>query len=535
MPQLDIKWGSREYRFAFEDSGVDIGRSDDNLLQIKDVKISRYQCKIVKTPMGFLLSDTDSSNGTFLNGKKIERSLLKNNDAIKIGHISLIFSEPSARPANGGFNTAGRMVISSGNSLDDPSTGEITTVVNIQPEPVIQGAVSVHNGNCQKVAAVPVMMARVVKPAAPANVRQAPKAMNNNVSVNGAGRPPLKPAHQPTTKTRIVAAQPAPVRNMAAQAMPRPAIPEPGIPQPPAVKPQIVLRPAVPASGMAPLSVAKPQTGLISRLAQPPINNSAKPSRVSAIKPSRSASAVIRPSIPGRPSDKQDNAGMPRPKKNKNMFYFIGAGAALLLVIIIFIASAGSDKKVEDNRKRENKMLQQAEKLYGAKDYKEALKRYEEFLTEFKSSKNAAGVQDRIKKIKARESKDKEAKPKLAALKRKKKDYSPSQYPGLLKEFDEFIREYSDVSPEVIQEAKDERDGVKRIAASAQSSETDKRYTETMAEAANLKDKKDYDGALAKLKLFLKENRSLNDRQENAMKSEIKAIEKEKSEKSEKK
>ncbi|MBI5779870.1 MAG: FHA domain-containing protein [Planctomycetes bacterium] len=522
MPQLIIKWGNRETRFAMTTSSIDIGRSDDNLLQIRDVKVSRYQCKIVQTPVGFLLSDSQSSNGTFLNGKRVERNLLRNSDVIKIGNVEIIFSENDSAQAE----DKGPVIISSGQPSDDASVGEVTTVISIQEEnaaPASNGARQSRNGTVQvaaagKVSNGAVAVAQIVKRAEPAGKPQnggakpvnvavaviakpvvAQKVMNNQVLPNGSGRPTGTPPPAGSQNNRM--AQPA--RPMA----PKPA---PRVPPP----------------------APKPQSGPISRLGQsapkpPPAPASRLPFNKG--KPARTA-----PGASGRLKQEKTDDGQPKPKK-KNMLYIIGGAVLILIVIIAFVVSSGSNKKAETDNKLEIEALSAANKLYDGKEYGVALKKYEAFLEEYKESKYSADVKERIKKIKERDEKDKESKPRLAELKKKKKDYPTSKYPELLKEFDSFIKEYEDISPALMQDAKGERDTIKRVVGSSGENEVNILFNKALSEANNLRDKKDYDGALAKLKSFLKENQSLNNRQENTIRNEIKAIEKEKEEKSEKK
>lgn len=533
MPQLIIKWGSRETRFAITTPSVDIGRSDDNLLQIKDVKVSRYQCKIVRTPVGFLLSDSQSSNGTFLNGKRVERNLLHNNDAIKVGNVEMVFSESDSVQAENN----GPVVISSGQPSDDVSIGEETTVINIQEEsatPVNNGGKVFQNATAQvavvaRVSAGTAVVAQVAKRveltgkpqngvakpvvngAVAAKPVTAQKVMNDQAMQNGLGKPTGTPPPPPLAgaqPARPMASNPAPIQN----STPRVPPPAPA----PAPKPAPRVPPPAP----------KPQSGPISRLTQP-----APASRLPFNK-GRPARATT--SAPGRLKQEETFDGQSKPKK-KNMLYIIGGAALILIVIIAFFASSGSNKKAEEDNKLEVDALNAAHKLYADKEYSVALKKYEAFLEEFKDSKYASDVKEQIKKIKERDEKEKEAKPKLAELKKKKKDYPTSKYPELLKEFDSFIKEYEDISPALIQDAKGERDTVKRIASSSAENEINISFNEMMAGVNKLREKKDYDGALAKLKSFLKGNPSLNDRQKNTINGEIKSIEKEKEEKSEKK
>jgi len=554
MPQLIIKWGNRETRFAVTTPSVGIGRSDDNLLQLKDVKISRYHCKIIQTPLGFLLSDSESSNGTFLNGKRVERTLLHNSDVLKVGNVEMVFLESdSVQPEN-----KGSVVISLDNPSDDASVGEVTTVINIQDEsvsPVINGIGQNQNGTAQVAVASPrietAVVAQVAKRVIPNQAPPEQKVMSNQGMQNGSGKPSGIPAPQPA---RIVTAKPIsvsapkpqsrlggipvaqkPVLRVAPLA-PKPSVPAPKIMLPPALKPvtpapRIMLPPAPKASASAqkitPVPAPKTQSGLISRLGKTPKANTSSAGRISGV--------GVKGSRANRQEVVEEGAAQLKPKKNKNMLYIIGSAALILIVIIAFVASSGSNKKAEEDNKRENESLIAANKLYDEKEYSVALKKYEAFLEEFKDSKYTGEVKERIKKINERDEKEKEARPKLVELKRKKKDYSTSKYPELLKEFDEFIKEYSDVSAAILQEAKGERDTVKRIASSSGEDEVNVSFTKMMGEANKLRDKKNYDGALAKLKSFLKDNPSLNDRQENTIRNEIKAIENEKGEKSEKK
>ncbi|HLD36675.1 MAG TPA: FHA domain-containing protein, partial [Planctomycetota bacterium] len=258
MPQLIIKWGNRETRFSVTTPSVDIGRADDNLLQIKDVKVSRYQCKIVQTPLGYLLSDLESSNGTFLNGKRAERTLLHNNDVLKIGNVEIVFSESdSAQTQNDS-----PLVISSGPSSDNALMGEETTVINIQEEsasPAGKDEKSAQNKPAQ-VAVVAKVAKRIVENPAPAGL-PVQRAMNNQVLQNGAGRPPITPAPQPQP-ARVVSAKPV-------------SVPPPA-PKPAPAAPRPASRISTPASKPAP-AVARPASQILTPAPKPPAPVASRP------------------------------------------------------------------------------------------------------------------------------------------------------------------------------------------------------------------------------------------------------------------
>lgn len=64
-----------------------IGRDPSCDRQIDNIKVSRKHCRIVKKGNTWLLEDLSSSNGTFLNGKRITNSELKFSDIITVGGV----------------------------------------------------------------------------------------------------------------------------------------------------------------------------------------------------------------------------------------------------------------------------------------------------------------------------------------------------------------------------------------------------------------------------------------------------------------
>ena len=70
---------------------VTVGRKPDNDLQIDNLAVSGHHARIFKAGDWFLIEDLDSLNGTFVNGKMIKESPLKNGDEILIGKHTLKF------------------------------------------------------------------------------------------------------------------------------------------------------------------------------------------------------------------------------------------------------------------------------------------------------------------------------------------------------------------------------------------------------------------------------------------------------------
>jgi pSer/pThr/pTyr-binding forkhead associated (FHA) protein len=69
---------------------VTIGRIASNDIQVDNVAVSAHHARIVKDGRYYVIEDLNSTNGTFVNEKKITRSVLKENDVITIGKHSLV-------------------------------------------------------------------------------------------------------------------------------------------------------------------------------------------------------------------------------------------------------------------------------------------------------------------------------------------------------------------------------------------------------------------------------------------------------------
>lgn len=76
-----------------------IGRKPENDIVIDNMAVSGHHARITMQGNTYVIEDTQSTNGTFLNDKKILNSGLKHNDTIMIGQHALIFIDPEAPKA----------------------------------------------------------------------------------------------------------------------------------------------------------------------------------------------------------------------------------------------------------------------------------------------------------------------------------------------------------------------------------------------------------------------------------------------------
>jgi hypothetical protein len=72
--------------FSLEKSGAAIGRSQDNNIVIGESIVSRNHAKIEYQGGEFSITDQNSANGTFINGRKITSQVIQHNDTFKIGN-----------------------------------------------------------------------------------------------------------------------------------------------------------------------------------------------------------------------------------------------------------------------------------------------------------------------------------------------------------------------------------------------------------------------------------------------------------------
>jgi uncharacterized protein involved in exopolysaccharide biosynthesis len=77
--------------FSIRSATTLLGRSNDATLSFTDPSVSLHHARIVQKEHGFEIVDLDSTNGTFLGGKRTSRSPLRNADHVSLGNVDFIF------------------------------------------------------------------------------------------------------------------------------------------------------------------------------------------------------------------------------------------------------------------------------------------------------------------------------------------------------------------------------------------------------------------------------------------------------------
>lgn len=95
MPKVVVKFKeSVQNEILLEKEIVTIGRNPGNDICIDNLAVSSFHAKIFKEGDHFIIEDLKSTNGTFLNKKKITKASLHDNDTIIIGKHTLVFLLP---------------------------------------------------------------------------------------------------------------------------------------------------------------------------------------------------------------------------------------------------------------------------------------------------------------------------------------------------------------------------------------------------------------------------------------------------------
>ena len=70
---------------------VGVGRAPDNEIVIADANVSRHHARIEHLGSGYILQDLGSTNGTYVNGAKVDEHSLKEGDVVVVGKTKLHF------------------------------------------------------------------------------------------------------------------------------------------------------------------------------------------------------------------------------------------------------------------------------------------------------------------------------------------------------------------------------------------------------------------------------------------------------------
>jgi pSer/pThr/pTyr-binding forkhead associated (FHA) protein len=84
-----------------------IGRTADNDIQIDSKFISRHHCQIVTQLNSCLIEDLNSTNGIFVQSKRVRRHNLNDGDVVQVGQHEIMYIDERAPRLRDGADPSG--------------------------------------------------------------------------------------------------------------------------------------------------------------------------------------------------------------------------------------------------------------------------------------------------------------------------------------------------------------------------------------------------------------------------------------------
>lgn len=93
MPSLFVIRGNDQgVRFNIEDPVVTVGRDSSNRVQLHDTEVSRRHAELRSKGDVTTLADLGSSNGTYVNGRRVQQQELRSGDQVQLGSTLMLFT-----------------------------------------------------------------------------------------------------------------------------------------------------------------------------------------------------------------------------------------------------------------------------------------------------------------------------------------------------------------------------------------------------------------------------------------------------------
>jgi pSer/pThr/pTyr-binding forkhead associated (FHA) protein len=76
-----------------------IGRNPANDIQIAEPSVSGFHCELHVSPLGVAFRDVGSSNGSFIEGRRVDKAIISSPKTLRLGAIELDVQVPVANVA----------------------------------------------------------------------------------------------------------------------------------------------------------------------------------------------------------------------------------------------------------------------------------------------------------------------------------------------------------------------------------------------------------------------------------------------------
>jgi signal transduction histidine kinase len=90
-----IRGADQGTRFELTEPLLRLGRDASSTIQLHDTEVSRHHAELRQVETDYLISDLNSSNGTFVNGQRARQHQLQSGDQVQLGGTLMLYTGPA--------------------------------------------------------------------------------------------------------------------------------------------------------------------------------------------------------------------------------------------------------------------------------------------------------------------------------------------------------------------------------------------------------------------------------------------------------
>ncbi|NOY54867.1 MAG: FHA domain-containing protein [Actinobacteria bacterium] len=91
---LLVKRGPRAgMGWVLQEGTTTVGRHPDSAIFLDDITVSRHHCRLILDRTNLIVEDSGSTNGTYVNGERVDRATLKTGDEVIVGKFHLVVAK----------------------------------------------------------------------------------------------------------------------------------------------------------------------------------------------------------------------------------------------------------------------------------------------------------------------------------------------------------------------------------------------------------------------------------------------------------
>ena len=134
---------------SVDTADITCGRSSEAQITLDDPAVSRWHLRIVTEAGQVIMEDTDSTNGTRVNGELTRRTPLADGDVITVGDYQLQYRDAGRRAGNGGGQWGEASATASEAGNDDPPAASPDTAGDAGPAGTRAAVLEILSGKHQ--------------------------------------------------------------------------------------------------------------------------------------------------------------------------------------------------------------------------------------------------------------------------------------------------------------------------------------------------------------------------------------------------